>query len=151
MTTQTPRMLFVNVSVRNLKRSMAFYTALGFTFNLRFTNEVAACMKINDTTYVMLLEAPFFQTFTSQQICDTATHTEALLCISCDSKEAVNEMVSTALAHGGRPALAPKDHGMMYGWSFYDIDGHHWEPAWMDPSMADTGCPDASRTEPSAT
>jgi hypothetical protein len=108
-------------------------------------------MKINDTTYVMLLEEPFFQTFTSQQICDTATHTEALLCISCDSKEAVNEMVSTALAHGGRPALAPKDHGMMYGWSFYDIDGHHWEPAWMDPSMADTGCPDASRTEPSAT
>lgn len=140
MTTQAPRMLFVNLSVRNLKRSKDFFAALGFTFNQRFTNEVAACMKINDTTYVMLLEEPFFQTFTAQKICETSTHTEALMCFSCSSKEEVKRVVETALANGGRPAQSAKDHGVMFGWSFYDLDGHHWEPAWMDPSMDETGC-----------
>lgn len=135
MTKPAPRMMFVNLPVRNLKQSMAFFTALGFTFNLRFTNEVGACMIVSDSAYVMLLEDPFFQTFTHRKICDTATHTEALLCISCDSREAVKQMVETAVQHGGHHALPSKDHGVMFGWSFYDLDGHHWEPAWMDASM----------------
>jgi len=92
-------------------------------------------MIVSDKAYVMLLSEPFFKGFTSNGVCDTATHTECFLAISCDSREAVDAMVNTAIASGGRNAMPPQDHGFMYGWSFYDLDGHHWEPLWMDPSV----------------
>lgn len=128
------RKLFVNLAVKDVKRSMAFWKALGFEFNQQFTNDQAACMVLGDDNFVMLLGEPFFQTFTKRAICDTARATEALLCISCDSRAAVDELVRKAVESGGARALDPVDHGMMYGWSFYDVDGHHWEPMWMDPA-----------------
>jgi uncharacterized protein len=81
----------------------------------------------------MLLGEPFFNSFTRRELCDTTKHTEALFAISCGSRTEVDEMVSKAIAAGGKHAMDPQDHGFMYGWSFYDLDGHHWEVLWMDP------------------
>jgi predicted lactoylglutathione lyase len=130
----TNRQIFVNLSVRDLERSKAFFTKLGFFFNPRFTDDKAACMVISTCASVMLLDEPFFRTFTRREPCDTRTHTEGLFALSCESRAAVDTMVQKALAAGGTPALDPQDHGFMYGWSFYDLDGHHWEVLWMDPA-----------------
>ena len=128
------RKLFVNLPVRDLKKSMDFFSTLGFTFNAQFTDDKAACMIVSDDAYFMLLREPFFRSFTKLQICDTSTHTEALLAISCNSRGEVDEIVSKAIAAGGRHAMDSQDHGFMYAWSFYDLDGHHWEVLWMDPA-----------------
>jgi len=130
----TARKLFVNIPVRDLQKSMAFFSALGFEFNKQFTDDKAACMVVSEEAYFMLLTEPFFKTFTTRAINDTATQTEALFALSCDSRAEVDELVKKALAAGGSKAMEPQDHGFMYGWSFYDIDGHHWEVLWMDPA-----------------
>ncbi|MFO0684378.1 MAG: VOC family protein [Sandaracinus sp.] len=130
------RLIFVNLPVRDLARTQTFFRTLGFAFNPKFTDEKAACMIVSDKAFVMLLAEPFFKTFTDNEIADTRKHTEALICISCPSREAVDRLVKTALEAGGRKAKPPQDHGFMYGWSFYDVDGHHWEVMWMDPAAA---------------
>jgi predicted lactoylglutathione lyase len=127
-------MIFVNLPVRDLDQSKAFFGALGFAFNPQFTDEKAACMIISDQAFVMLLTQPFFQGFTKKQVCDTSTHTETMLALSCESKAEVDQIVRKAIDAGGTHALDPTDHGFMYSWSFYDLDGHHWEVVWMDPS-----------------
>jgi uncharacterized protein len=133
MANESSRMIFVNLAVRDLDRSKVFFSALGFGFNPQFTDEKAACMIVNEKACVMLLTEPFFQTFTRRQPCDTATHTEGLFALSCASRAEVDEMVKTAVTAGGKHAMDAQDHGFMYGWSFYDLDGHHWEVFWMDP------------------
>jgi hypothetical protein len=130
------RKIFVNLPVRDLKRTMEFWSKLGFEFNRKFTDEKAACMVISEDAYAMLLSEPFFQTFTKNEICDVRTHTEALFALSCESRAEVDDIVKKAVAAGGRHAMDPQDHGFMYGWSFYDVDGHHWEVVWMDPKVA---------------
>ena len=130
----TSRKIFVNLPVRDLKRSMDFFAALGFTFNPQFTDDKAACMIVSEEAFVMLLGEPFFRTFTRRDLCDTRTHTEGLFALSCSSRAEVDQMVGTAIANGGQHAMDPMDHGFMYGWSFYDVDGHHWEVLWMDPA-----------------
>jgi len=131
------RKLFVNLPVRDLQASVAFFTALGFTFNARFTDEKATCMVISEEAFVMLLTEPFFATFTTRARCDAQTHTEALFALSCESRAEVDALVDKAIAAGGAPAMPPVDHGFMYGSSFYDRDGHHWEVLWMDPKVAE--------------
>lgn len=130
----SPRKIFVNLPVRDLAESKDFYSRLGFTFNPQFTDDTAACMIVSEEAYVMLLTESFFQRFTNKAICNTATHTEGLLAVSCASRADVDTMVTTAVAAGGSHVLEPQDHGFMYAWSFYDLDGHHWEPLWMDPA-----------------
>jgi uncharacterized protein len=130
------RKMFVNLAVRDLNRTKEFFSALGFTFNPKFTDNNAACMVVSEEGYVMLLMEPFFKGFTKREICDTKTHTEALVALSCSSREEVDEMVRKAVAAGGSHAMDPQDHGFMYAWSFYDPDGHHWEVFWMDPAAA---------------
>lgn len=130
----TPRKLFVNLSTRDLPRAKAFFAKLGFTFNPQFTDDNAACMIISEEAFVMLLGEPYFKGFTSRQICDTSTHSEALFALSCESRAEVDQLVKIALESGGAPAQKPIDHGFMYGWSFYDPDGHHWEVVWMEPA-----------------
>jgi uncharacterized protein len=130
------RKLFVNLAVSDLKKSMSFFSTLGFQFNPKFTDDNAACMIVSDEAFVMLLTEPFFKTFTRRDICDTSRHTEGLFALSCQSREEVDRLVKQAVAAGGRHALEPQDHGFMYGWSFYDPDGHHWEVFWMDPKAA---------------
>lgn len=128
------RHLFVNLAVRDLPKSMDFFRTLGFTFNPRFTDQNAACMIVNETAYVMLLAQDYFKTFTKKPLCDAASSTEGLFGVSCSSRGEVDEIVNKAIAAGGRHAMDPQDHGFMYGWSFYDLDGHHWEVVWMDPN-----------------
>lgn len=128
------RKLFVNLPVRDLERSMEFFSKLGFEFNRRFTGDKAACMVISDEAFAMLLTEPFFKTFTDRELCNTSTHIEALLALSCDSRAEVDELVKIAIDNGGRPSAEPQDHGFMYDWGFYDLDGHGWGVHWMDPS-----------------
>lgn len=130
------RKIFVNIAVRDLKRSMDFFSTLGFAFNPKFTDDNAACMIISDEAFVMLLAQPFFKTFTRREICDTTKQTEGLFALSCGSRAEVDEIVKKAIAAGGKHAMDPQDHGFMYSSSFYDLDGHHWEVFWMDPSAA---------------
>ncbi len=137
MPDKSARKIFVNLAVRDLKKTKEFFSALGFTFNPKFTDDNAACMIVNDEAFVMLLNQPFFKTFTKREVCDTSKYTEGLLALSCNSRAEVDEMVKKALAAGGQPAMDPQDHGFMYGWSFYDPDGHHWEVFWMDPKAAE--------------
>jgi uncharacterized protein len=131
--TNNHRNIFVNLPVRDLERSKAFFSKLGFGFNPKFTDEKAACMIVAESASVMLLTEPFFKTFTKREICDTGAQTEGLFALSCSSRNEVDEMVRTAIASGGKHAMDPQDHNFMYGWSFYDPDGHHWEVIWMDP------------------
>ena len=128
------RELYVNLSVRDLQQSKEFFSTLGFTFNEQFTDDKAACMVISDKAYVMLLSEPFFRGFTKLEPCDTTRQTEAMLALSCESRAEVDQLVRKAIDAGGRHAMDPMDHGWMYGWSFYDLDGHHWEVLWMDPA-----------------
>jgi len=133
MTENRSRKMFVSLPVRDLKQSMDFFGKLGFSFNPQFTDEKAACMIIGEDAYVMLLTEAFFRTFTRKELCDTSKYSEGLFALSCNSRAEVDEMVKTAIAAGGKHAVDPQDHGFMYGWSFYDLDGHHWEVIWMDP------------------
>jgi uncharacterized protein len=134
MATTSSRMIFVNLAVKDLGRSVDFFTELGFSFDPRFTDESATCMIVNDQAFVMLLVEERFRDFTKKELADPATHTEAILALSAESREAVDELADKALAVGGRPANDPMEYGFMYGRSFQDPDGHLWEVAWMDPS-----------------
>ena len=127
------RKIFVNLPIKDMKRSQAFFSALGFGFNPQFTNEQGACMVITEDIYAMLLVEPFFQTFTKKAIADASKSTEVLVCLSCESRAEVDELVKKALAAGGKAPNAPQDHGFMYGHGFEDPDGHIWELMWMDP------------------
>ncbi len=126
--------IFVNLPVKDLQQSMAFFTALGFSFNPQFTDEKAACMILGEDSFVMLLVEEFFKTFTKKQIVDAHTSTEVLIALSADSREKVDEMAKNAIVAGGQEAREAKDHGFMYERSFFDLDGHNWEVMWMDPS-----------------
>src|SRR5215204_755447 len=120
------RKIFVNLPVKNLDRSVVFFTRLGFTFNQDFTDETATCMVVSDDIFVMLLTEPKFKTFTPKDICDATRSTEVLVCLSCDSRDEVDETVRKAVAAGGTTYNEPQDHGFMYGHGFQDLDGHIW-------------------------
>ena len=132
---RTVHKLFVNIPVSDLQRSIDFFERLGFAFNTQFTDATATCMLVGEDAYFMLLTHEKFASFSKRPIGDPATTTTALYAIGVESRAAVDEMVNTAVANGGSHALEPQDHGFMYGWSFYDPDGHHWEVFWMDPSV----------------
>jgi len=133
-----PQMIFVNLPVADLAKAKAFYEAIGAVNEPKFTNEQAACMVISDTIFVMLLTHPFFQGFTSKKIADARETCSVLLCISRDSRPAVDTIAEQAIAAGGRETRHAQDMGMMYSRSFEDPDGHIWEPMWMDPAAAAT-------------
>ena len=133
MATATSRKIFVNLAVEDLARSVDFFTKLGFSFDPRFTDEQATCMIVSDEAFVMLLVQDRFQDFTKKELVDPTTHTEAILAVSAESREGVDELADKALQAGGSPANDPLDMGFMYGRSFHDPDGHLWEVIWMDP------------------
>jgi uncharacterized protein len=126
------RQIFVNLPVRDLPRSMAFFQALGLHFNARFTNDQGACLEIAENIYAMLLVEPFFQGFTKLPVADARQSTEVLIALSCDSRAEVDALVGQAVAAGGSTPNAPTDHGFMYQHGFADLDGHQWEVFWMD-------------------
>ena len=126
--------IFVNLPVRDLKKSIEFFTRLGFSFNPQFTDETATCMIVSDNIFVMLLTHPKFAGFTPKPICDATQATEVLVALNCNSRDEVDEMVRKAVAAGGSTYNAPQDHGFMYAHGFQDLDGHIWEVFYMDPA-----------------
>ena len=134
------QMIFVNLPVADLARSKAFYEAIGFTNEPKFTNEMAACMVLSDAIYVMLLTHDFWKTFTSKDIPDAKKSAQFMLALSREDCTAVDDIVDAAAAAGGTAdPNAKQDHGFMYGRSFEDPDGHIWEPNWMDPAAVKQG------------
>jgi len=119
--------IFVNLPVKDLKRSVLFFTGLGYTFNPTFTDDNATCMILGDNLFVMLLVEKFFGTFTSKAITDTAKSTEVLNCVACSSREHVDSLVAKARAGGARVPRESQDHGFMYAHGYEDLDGHTWE------------------------
>lgn len=128
------RKVFINLPVADLDRSKAFFAALGFGFNPQFTDEKAACMVLSSEGFVMLLRREFFATFTQRAVANAVQATEVMVALSCESRDEVSRLTEIALENGGSAAMPPNDYGFMYQSSFYDLDGHHWELAWMDPS-----------------
>ncbi len=128
------KQMFLNLPVKDLDKTVGFFTALGFEFNPDFTDENATCMIVNDNAFVMLLVENYFKTFTSKQVADTGGTAEAILAFSVDSREGVDEVVRTALTSGGTASEEAQDYGFMYTHSFQDPDGHLWEVFWMDPA-----------------
>jgi predicted lactoylglutathione lyase len=126
--------IFVNLPVKDLNKSIVFFTQLGFTFNPQFTDETATCMIVSADIFVMLLTEEKFKTFTPKEICDARKYTEVLVAFSSESREKVDEMVRKAVAAGGTTYNQPQDHGFMYGHGFQDLDGHIWELFYMEPS-----------------
>ena len=132
--------IFVNLPVADLKRSMAFYEAVGFSNNPQFTNDQAAAMVWSDTIHLMLLTHDFWKTFTDRTIPDAHESAQVFLCLSHDSREEVDAIVARAGAAGGKAEPTPtQDHGFMYGSSFEDPDGHIWENVYMDMSAVPAG------------
>lgn len=126
--------VFINLPVKDLKKSMDFFTKLGYTFNQQFSDETAACMVISEEIYSMLLTHDKFKQFISTDIADAHTSTEVLTCLSAESKDEVNELVDKAVKAGAKEHRDPMDFGFMFGRSFKDLDGHVWEIMWMDPA-----------------
>jgi predicted lactoylglutathione lyase len=130
------QMIFVNLPVTDLARSVAFYKAIGATQNLQFTDETATMMRFSEAINVMLLTHDKFRQFTKLPISDPRQSVQVLLALSFDSREAVDQATEQALAAGGREVHDPEDHGWMYSRAFEDPDGHGWGPVWMDAEAA---------------
>jgi uncharacterized protein len=126
--------IFVNLPVKDLNKSVEFFTKLGYKFNPKFTDENATCMIVADNIFVMLLVEEFFKTFAPKEICDTTKSLEVLVALSFESRSAVDEMVRKAIAAGGTTYKEPNDMGFMYQHGFQDLDGHIWEIFFMEPS-----------------
>ena len=128
------KQVFINLPVKNLDKSKAFFSALGYSFNAQFTDENAACLVISETIFAMLLTEPFFKGFIKKDIADAQTTKEVLIALSCETREEVDELVRKAVAAGGSIPMPSQDHGFMYSHGFEDLDGHHWEVFFMDPA-----------------
>lgn len=131
--------IFVNLPVKSLAVSVEFFTNLGYRFNPQFTDETATCMIVGDSIHVMLLTEAKFREFTPKAICDAKQATEVLVCLSCESRAQVDDLVQKAVAAGGSTYSAAQDHGFMYQHGYQDPDGHLWELVWMDPAAVAAG------------
>jgi uncharacterized protein len=123
----TNKQIYVNIGTKDLKRANAFFTALGYSFNPQFSDEKATCMVVSEAIYVMILTDQYFQTFSPKPVADAAKTGEVIICLSCETREEVDEIVKKAVKAGGKTYNEPKDHGFMYQHGFQDPDGHIWE------------------------
>ncbi|WP_426452883.1 VOC family protein [Paenibacillus sp. S-38] len=135
----TANMIFVNLPVRDLKQSRAFFEAVGFAFNDQYSDDTAACLVISEQIFAMLLTHEKYASFSTKEICDTARSGEVILALTAESRAQVDEIVDKVRQAGGKPAKEPLDYGFMYSWSFEDVDGHQWEVFFMDPNAAQQG------------
>ena len=131
--------IFVNLPVKDLNKSIAFFTKLGYTFNPQFTDETGTCMIIGENIFAMLLTEKRFKDFTKKEIADAKKTTEVLIALDCESRDKVSEMVNKAVEAGGSLYAEPADHGWMYQHSYADLDGHQWELVYMDASAIPQG------------
>ncbi|SKC61661.1 VOC family protein [Ohtaekwangia koreensis] len=126
--------IFVNLPVKDLDKTIEFFSKIGFTFDPQFTDQNATCMVVGEDIFIMLLVREFFKTFTRKDVVDATRSTETILTLSADTREKVDDLVNKALQAGATSPNDPQDQGWMYGRSFYDLDGHHWEIMYMDPN-----------------
>ena len=129
-----PRKLFVNIPVNDLQKAIVFFEHLGFAFNTQFTDASATCMLVGTDAYFMLMVKDRFAGFSKKPISNSMAETSAIFALTLESRDEVDALYAKALAAGGTIAADSQDHGFMYVQSFYDLDGHHWELFWMDPS-----------------
>lgn len=132
MSKPASKLIFVNLPVADLGRSVAFYEAIGARKDPRFSDATAAGMVLSETIHVMLLTHDKYRQFTAKEIADTHKVSAASLCLSEDSRDAVDATVGKAVTAGARETRSAQDYGFMYGRSFDDPDGHGWEVMWMD-------------------
>ena len=126
--------IFLNLAVKDLDKSVEFFTKLGFTFNQQFTDDKATCMIIGENIFSMLMIEDRFKDFTRKELCDAKKQTEVLIAIDTDSREEVDKLVDKAMEAGATQYADPTDYGWMYYRSFADLDGHQWEIMYMDPN-----------------
>ncbi|SNS01970.1 VOC family protein [Flavobacterium sp. ov086] len=119
--------IFLNLPVKDLNRSISFFTQLGFSFNQQFTNDKGTCLIIGKNINAMLLVEEFYKTFTNKEICNAETTNEVILSVQVESREKVNQIIENAVKNGATEYDEAKDYGWMYYRSFFDLDGHHWE------------------------
>jgi len=133
------RLLFLNLPVADLAAARAFFAKLGFGFDEKFCDEGAACMVVGDQAFVMLLQRDRFAEFVTKPLANSAETTGLTVCVSAESRDEVDSLAATAADAGAADAKGPQDYGFMYQRSFYDLDGHLWEIAWMDPVAVEKG------------
>ncbi|WP_394184745.1 VOC family protein [Metabacillus halosaccharovorans] len=131
--------IFINLPVKDVKKSISFFRSLGFEFNAQFTTDDTASMIISDNIFALIMTEDRFKEFSKKEIVDTSTSAEAILCLSADNRDQVDKLVNKAVASGGKISNDPQDHGFMYGWGFQDLDGHIWEVVYMDESAMNQG------------
>jgi len=131
--------IYVNLPVKDLARSTEFFTKLGFSVDERYTDEKAGCLVISDDIYAMLLSEEFFRNFTTKDLADASTTTEAIVALEVDSRQLVDELADQALQSGGSPAGEPMEQDGMYERRFADPDGHLWEVFHMDRAATAAG------------
>lgn len=141
MATALPRKMFVNLPVRDLNRSVAFFKKLGFRFDPQLSDEQMTCMIIGDDASVMLLEENRFKDFARKPIIDARRATEGIFALSAASRGEVDELVDAALSSGGKPAAEKQEQNFLYSRSFYDLDGHHWEAVYLEPQGVEARTP----------
>lgn len=127
------KQLFLNLPVADVAKSKAFFKALGFADNPQFSGDDAACIILNDTTFVMLASHTKFRDFTPKAVCDTSKAVEVLFNLNCETRQQVDDLVAKALAAGGSTYDKPEDLGFMYSHSFLDPDGHGWGVFYLPP------------------
>jgi len=141
------RLIFVNLPVKDVSASAGFFRALGFELDEKFTDESCACLVINEgASYAMLIDESRFADFTSKPVADAHTTTEALVCLSAESRDEVDSLADVAIDAGATTAREPIDHGFMYGRSFEDLDGHIWEVMWMSQEAVEQGPAEYAQT-----
>jgi uncharacterized protein len=128
--------IYVNLPVKDLPKSRAFFESMGYTFNPEWSNEQGACLVLGEHLFAMLLTQEFFATFTSKSIGDAKQASEVINCLACESRAVVDALVSKAVAAGGTTSKAAIDHGFMYIHGYQDLDGHLWELMAMTPAGA---------------
>jgi len=124
--------IFINLPVKNVNKSTSFFKELGFEFNQQFSDETTSSMIISENIFALLMVEDRFKGFSNKEIPDTTVSAQAILCLSAENREQVDQLVNKALASGGKPYSDPQDHRFMYGWGFQDLDGHIWEVVYMD-------------------
>jgi len=129
-----PTSIFISLPVKDVKKSLALYEAIGFKRNPQFSDDTAACVIVSDTISIMLASRERFKEISPKPIADPTKGCQVLLSLSLDSREAVDGMVAKAIAAGGSKAHEPEDYGFMYQHAFYDLDGHGWGLTWFNPS-----------------
>jgi uncharacterized protein len=135
------KQVFINLAVKDVNKSMNFYTALGFTNNPQFSDETGKCMVWSENIFVMIMTHEKFKTFATKPLADTKSGLAALFSLSLDSLDEVNKLMDSGLKAGGTEPNELRDYGFMQQRTIEDFDGHTWEIFYMDMTKFPTEQP----------